>query len=144
MAELIEHPLVSKVRQYVDSPSYGAKPAELIEMLSGVSLAADELEHTIVNAPIADTDRGRLRHHLGRLLNTQVAMWDALGYLPDREHTHELRETFVRLMHDVGKLIDTVAFKADDRLSTELEHRLASLPTHVTPDDDWRDLIDAV
>ena len=144
MAELLEHPLVSKVREYMDSPNHDAQCAELVEMLSSISVATDELERAIVDVPAAEIDRNRLRHDLGRLLNTQVAMWDALGYLPERKHPHELRQTFVRVMHDVGALIETVAFKADDRLAAELENRLASLPTHVTPDDDWRDLIDAV
>ncbi len=102
MAELLEHPLVSKVREYMDSPNHDAQCAELIEMLSSISVAADELERAIVDVPAAEIDRNRLRHDLGRLLNTQVAMWDALGYLPERKHPHELRQTFVRVMHDVG------------------------------------------
>ena len=156
MVELAEHPLVNAVRRYAENakdvhakedlpPGIDRYRRDLLRAIKETETAAATLADATARTPIAKVRRLEMPEQMARLLTTQIALWQSLGYVPEASaYTNDVREALVNVIHEIGEVVELVAFKVDEGLSAELERRLASIPQHYERTENWRDVIDAL
>lgn len=142
MVDVAEHPVVAFTRDFAASPDPGVE-RQLLAILGDTRQAAADLGHLAATHVVDDSNRPLILHGLGRLLQTQVALWQSLVHVPSsRSQYGTVRTALGETMDELREVIEVVAFKADPDLSAELQRRIESVAdTSSGAGGDWRSVL---